>query len=640
MQKKNGLLRTTVMQAFAIKKSPLPWEKAISAGICAGFPVLLGLLFGNIAYGLIAGIGSFTYLYTFNVPYAHRAKKLFFCLLGMTFSVGLGTLLAPFPFATAIAVGMIGMIGVFIFGAFQIPGPSAIFFVLGFLMATGMPVDPSLAPLRAGLVFLGGALAWILGMIGWLSDLHGPEAMAVKKAYTLLADFLDAVGTKQFHEARQKLMSALKTAEDTLLAGHLSWRSSDHLKRLLLLHELANMIFLEVLEHEEERSNRLPPEIGASVRLVATYIEQNDRRNPSKTHWPKLADNGMHRLFSLIDHTHDIVKRPMSQIDREIPLSKPSPWIILMGAFDKNSIVFFTAVRYGVVLTIAALLANSLHFHHSYWVPLSCAAVMSGSTIVATFHRAIQRSIGTIIGVIIATLILSVKPEGIVIVIAILLFTALTELAIVFNYGIAALFITSNSLLMAESSSPLHSFSYFATARIIDVVTGVMIGLIGTLLVGSRQASNWLPHFMAKTIRSEQHLLFSLFSEQEDGQSRSIERSKLQTNVTNVKIVYTTALGEIPSNKTALERLWPAMFSIEQLAYLLESSMKYPNRPVLSDEILSQFLLVFETMAKAAEQERPPSKKYVPDITGFSKITKEIDALQEALQVIGKVRIS
>jgi len=82
------------------------------------------------------------------------------------------------------------------------------------------------------------------------------------------------------------------------------------------------------------------------------------------------------------------------------------------------------------------------------------------------------------------------------------------------------------------------------------------------------------------------------------------------------------------------------MFSIEQLAYLLESSMKYPNRPMLSDEIMSQFLLVFETMAKAAEQERPPAKKYIPEIAGFSNITKEIEDLQEALQVIDTAHIS
>ncbi|EST52230.1 hypothetical protein T458_27120 [Brevibacillus panacihumi W25] len=60
MQKKDGMFSATVMQAFAINKSPLPWEKAISAGVCAGLPVLVGLLLGNLPYGLIAGIGSFS----------------------------------------------------------------------------------------------------------------------------------------------------------------------------------------------------------------------------------------------------------------------------------------------------------------------------------------------------------------------------------------------------------------------------------------------------------------------------------------------------------------------------------------------------------------------------------------------------
>ncbi len=137
-----------IKQAFKINKTPLPWTKAISAGICAAIPVLVGLTLGNFQYGLLAGIGSFTYLYVMNEPYAQRAKKLFFVLLGMTLSVGLGTLLA-----SAIMVGVIGTIATFIFGALKIPGPAGIFFILGFLMSTGMPVDPILAPLRAGLVF-------------------------------------------------------------------------------------------------------------------------------------------------------------------------------------------------------------------------------------------------------------------------------------------------------------------------------------------------------------------------------------------------------------------------------------------------------------------------------------------------------
>lgn len=154
---KFAVIHTTIKQAFEIKKSPLPWIKAFSAGVSASLPVFIGLLFGSLQYGLLAGIGALTYLYVFNQPYAQRAKKLFFVMIGISLSVGIGTLIAPYPLASAIMMGVIGAIAIFIFGALKITGPSAIFFVLSYAMATGMPVDPSLAPLRAGLVFLGGA---------------------------------------------------------------------------------------------------------------------------------------------------------------------------------------------------------------------------------------------------------------------------------------------------------------------------------------------------------------------------------------------------------------------------------------------------------------------------------------------------
>ncbi len=108
----------------------------------------------------------------------------------------------------------------------------------------------------------------------------------------------------------------------------------------------------------------------------------------------------------------------------------------------------------------------------------------------------------------------------------------------------------------------------------------------------------------------------------------------MRTNLINLRTVYTTALGEISNNKTELEYLSPAIFSMEQLGYLLESSSKKSKRPVLSDEILAHFLLVFETMAKSVEQHDLLTKKKVPEIEGYSKLQKEIISLQDALQLV------
>lgn len=329
------------------------------------------------------------------------------------------------------------------------------------------------------------------------------------------------------------------------------------------------------------------------------------------------------------------MNEPISRINQEVRISKRSLKTIFLGAFDKNSIVFLSSVKYGTVLTIAAIIAYTFDFNRSYWVPLSCAAVMSGATIIATFHRAIQRFFGTIVGILVASIIMSSTPQGYIIAIIILLLTFFTELFIVRNYGVAAMFFTPSALIMAEYTTQVHDFTFFATVRVTDIFIGCVIGLIGTLLIGRRSASSLLPHFIAKTIRSEGQFLLILFSEHNShiDYENSRERSKMQTNLTNLKTVYNTATGELFNNKTALESLWPVIFSIEQMGYLLDSSLKYDKRSVLSDESLARLLYTFETMAMAAEQNQPHAQKNIPDIQGFSKIQKEIIALQNALQI-------
>ncbi|PKR85437.1 FUSC family protein [Heyndrickxia camelliae] len=635
-------LGAALKQAFEVKKTPFPWTKAVSAGICTGLPAMIGLMLGNLHFGLIAGIGSFTYLYMFNEPYATRAKKLGSVMIGMSLSVGIGSLLAPSPIASAIMVGIIGFIATFVFGALKIPGPAAIFFVLGFTMTTAMPLDPTQAPLRAALVLSGGAIAWIIGMLPRILHPHGPETTAVIKVYHELANFIDAVGTDSYDVARHKIVLALKTAEDTLAEGYISWKVSNQYKRLILLNDHANNIFLSILEHTDENSTRLPKELSDSVRLLTAYMEQKNTKTISQIQLPDYIDETTMFLFSKVYDADAILNEPVTKINHEVKRTTLTLQTLLGGAFDKNSMVFHSSLRYGIVLVVAALIAYYAPFNRSYWIPLSCAAVMSGSTIISTFHRAIQRSFGTIIGILIASFVLSTHPQGIVIVFLSMILTFLTELFIVRNYAIAAFFITPNALLMAESSTSLHNVSYFATVRVIDIIIGCMIGLLGAIIIGRRRASMLLPHIMAKTIRSQEQFFMILFSEWRSSAKHLIvhAQNKMHTNLTNLKVVYTTALGELPNNKTTLEYQWPSIFSIEQLGYLLDACFKLEKRPILDDKVLSQYLLVFEMMAKSTELSRPLPKKDVPDIPGLAKVPKEIRDLQNALQINEKASTS
>lgn len=630
-------LFTIVKQAFKINNKVFPWNKAISAAICAGVPVIIGLLAGKMQLGFLSSIGSFSYLYVFNEPYAQRAKKVFLAAVGLSFSVGLGTLAAPYPVLVIIIVGLIGAIATFIFGLLRIPGPAAVFFILSFVMTTGMAIDPSAALSRSGLVLASGIFSWIVSLVGWFSNSHGPELKAVKEVYLSLAAFCESIGSENNERLRQKTVNALNASEETLLSGYISWTKSSMFNRLVLLNEQANNLFLKMLEVSSHSDARLPKELSEALRKISKRAELIDKEVVKINLLPGELNDNYKNIWETINNIEYIINNPSVNIEKNIKLSKPSLKMKFNKAFDKDSIVFINAVRYGVVLSISTLVAYVFPFNKSYWIPLSCAAVMLGSTIMATFNRAIQRSCGTIVGLMIATVILKFQPQGFMIIIVYMILTAITELFIVKNYAVAAMFLTPNALLLAETSSKIHDISYFATARITDIVVGSMIGLIGTYIISHRSASSRLPDLMVKLMRSQSHLIVWLASSKEGGNSHDtklkLAKEKMGINLMNFKMAYNTALGEIPNNEALLELLWPAVFSFEHISYLLDQRCMRNEYLNISDKDLAQLLLVYETMAVAFEKKQLLLPKKIPHIDEMPQICNEINNLQEALSI-------
>ncbi|MWV45831.1 FUSC family protein [Paenibacillus sp. HJL G12] len=630
---RSSLIHPVIRQAFEIKKTALPWNRAISAGICLGLPSLIGLLLGRFDYGLLAGTGGFTYLYAFNEPYVLRARKLFFTMLGLGFSVFCGSLLSPYPVLSAVVLGLIGALATFMFGALKFKGPAALFFVLSFALASGMPHGPSEALTRGMLVILGGALAWLIAMAGWLTNPYGPEIQTLRALYRNLAELLNAAGTEKYTKARHETLISMVEAETAFAGQGSSWREPGLVDRLLRLFRQAHVIYQTTDTWNRRRKEPLPAALGQAVNSASAALRSRGKLQVEALREleddPQLQD-----ILQPVKELSSIVQQDSKEAWQGGRLTGTPAKSIFLGAFDKNSLVFLLSLRFGIILTIAALAAHAFNLNRSYWVPLSCASVMLGSTVIATFHRAIQRSIGTIIGILAASAILWAQPEGFVISVAIMLFTFFAELLIVRNYAIAILFVTPNALLMAEASSHIHNVAYFAGTRIVDVITGSVIGLIGVLLLGRRSASSRIPYLMGRTIRSQSQMAAMLFTEQpatyraED----SREQRYMKTNLTNLTTVYATALGEIPRSEAELQRLLPVVWALDQFAYLLNSYARTPNRPELPDPELARLLLSFEKTAQSAEQQRSMVLPEVPELALAPKVRQELISLQAALE--------
>lgn len=210
--------------------------------------------------------------------------------------------------------------------------------------------------------------------------------------------------------------------------------------------------------------------------------------------------------------------------------------------------------------------------------------------------------------------------------------TALVELSISKNYALAAVFITPNAMLIAENSTQIHNTGYFATARITDIVVGSAIGLIGTYIIGRKSASSRLPDLMAKLLRSHSRVLVFLASNSNENDT-SVIKEKMEIDFMNFKMAYNTALGEIPNNEEMLEMMWPSFYSLEHISYLLTQYCMEKGQLKLSDEDLSQFILIYETIANDIEQKNEIQSRKIPIINEISEFCEEINRLQEALSI-------
>ncbi|HWO52792.1 MAG TPA: FUSC family protein [Paenibacillus cookii] len=629
-----SLIHSIVRQALEIKKAPLPWGRAVGAGISLGLPSLIGLLAGRFDYGLLAGTGGFTYLYASNEPYFIRSRKLAFVMLGIAFSVFCGSLLSTYPVLSGFVMGLIGAVVTFVFGALKFKGPAALFFVLSFAIASGTPHTPSEAAIRGTLVLLGGALAWLIAMAGWLTRPHGPEMQAIRRIYAQLADMMEAVGTRDYEKARHETLIAMLEGEPMFAVRRHVWKETELIRRLERLFNQAHVIYQETDTWQLQRKEPPPDTVSSVVRSVSGLGTETGKLRTEGLMVPDDAQS--HALLqSVLGLSATLEGVPDGGREGERMTGTPLQSIFL-EAFDKNSLVFLLSLRFGIILTFAALAAHAFNLNRSYWVPLSCAAVMLGSTVIATFHRAIQRSLGTMIGILAASAILWAHPQGIVISLAIMLFSFFAELLIVRNYTLTMMFVTPNALLMAAAGSHIEHVGYFAGTRMVDVVTGSLIGLAGVLILGRTSASSRIPYLMGRAIRSQSQLLAVLFTGQiETGLPvESREQRSMKTRLANLTTVYATALGELPRNEEELQRLLPVVWALEQFAYLLNSYSRSEGeeRPGLSDPELACLLLWFEKMAQSADRQRLLPIPELPGLEGIPKVRHELSWMQTALE--------
>ncbi|GAK43208.1 hypothetical protein TCA2_5704 [Paenibacillus sp. TCA20] len=622
--------------AFAIKPIPLNWFRGIGSAISVGIPSILGFLSGNPSLGILASIGGFTFLYVSNETYAQRAIRLFWVALGLTAALTLGALCSYNVPLMVFMFGLVGALSVFIFNLFRITGPGGMFFVLAYSVGTSMPHDPSTLPLSALCVLLGGLFAWIVGMFGYLIVPYGPENKSVSAVYQSLSKLLSAIGTEQFTDLQHQSASLMKQAERTLTNGKvIGSRNNQYLEKLKRLNLQASDIFISIIDVSMESKNAAEDGLAHALQRLSHAIHTRDARVRLNHSMEEEYEGSLHNLYAHIEAAYDMLTREAdtpAEDSMTLGDSKPSILNLLRNAFRPDSTILYTSLRYGLVLLVAAAIAYGFHFDRSYWVPLSSAAVMAGGTYIGTVYRGLQRSAGTIIGILIGAAVLWYEPIGIVIPLTLMIFQFIVELIYGRNYALAVLFLTPSTLLIGTTIQPALTAGYFISARIIDIIIGSIIAIVGSLLLWRTRASRKLPEAMSHAVQKEGELLLAILNE-DPVHDKELQEHDLRNALIQLRLVYDDAFAESIKKSGRIAVLWPAVADCLHLGYVLLAAANKNETEAISDEDRHEFRRYFEMLTQSIKDKREPVEMNLPWLSKFPAIYEDIVQLQHSLHI-------
>ncbi|HXD38440.1 MAG TPA: FUSC family protein [Rhodanobacter sp.] len=416
-----------------VKRPNVPWRVVVRNTAAVVLPLAVGMATGHQTIGLAVGTGGLIAMFSDQPgPYRQRLRQLLLNALaaGLASLAGflIGDQLLPLLLATA-AVGFFGGLLV-VFGPDTARAGMTSMILLVITAATPKPLADALG--GAALIFAGGLLLAAFSLAAWPLQRYWPERHALVEVYRGLATL--ARESRRDETDVPALSEAMTTLQQTLLGLHRAHGRAMEAFGVLL--ELAERIRLELTAIAELHAGSalhagFRDAVAEVLAAIADALEQGDS--------PARADALLQALRALPDDAHaaaglaahrdaligqlaaavrnadwagSLGELRASAEETRLPSALRSAAIraTLRASLTPRSVAFRHAVRMAVCLSAALAFSRWLNLPHGYWLPMTAAIVLRAD-FAATFNFGLLRVLGTVLGLVLTTLLLYVTPD-------------------------------------------------------------------------------------------------------------------------------------------------------------------------------------------------------------------------------------
>ena len=638
--------RMNLKALFGLEAGRWAWRTAVYAAVAMTTSFALASALFGPQVGTLAALGSMTVLYEKKTPYSYRAAALALVGLGFVAAVTVNSLASALsPWAAVASIGLTAGLATWVCAAWRVDKPGPMFFVLVATISTVTPGGVAEVPLHALVSALGAAVGWAVSMSGAPLRARRPEYQAVAEAFRALATLLRSVGTPELDHAQHEASVAVAEAWRIVLLGQTrGYRPTPEAARLRALLRWVSDVHLAATQVCIARTTALPAQAAEFAdRMAPAVADPAQAPDPDSLHdlrrgmRPRSLES---RLYGLLTRAAQAARRSAQDEDLEEDKRSadlhderyPALWNALRSSLSGDSLIRPTALRMWLTVTAAGMFGLWMGLDHYYWVALTTTSVLQAGNVVLTFNRSVQRSLGTLLGVLAGVGLLMLSPPPAVVIVLAGLLQGATQLVVARNFFYASVLLTPMALMLSHTAHP-HPLAELAGSRIIDTLVGSAFGLVGALLLWRRASATRLPQAIANVLeRTRQCMVAVLDQDAEMTEERRYRlRRDMRAATVSLRGVYESALGDAP-RAASTRPLWPVVVATQRIGYLALSALSQDRAPEPVGIITLQRVdLAFQELISAMEERRTPRLGALPRLPAYPRINMELRALSNAM---------
>ncbi|WP_413293357.1 FUSC family protein [Bdellovibrio sp. HCB185ZH] len=555
---------------FSFDRSRLDIWVAARGAIAIGLSMLVGVWLNSNTIGMIVVLGALNACFSDNSDaYAFRAKRMARAAIVTVLLVFLASVSAGNFLVSLVLVTLLAFASGYLIVLDTVLADLGTVAIATFVVFGAHPMDPAQAFHLSLFALLGAGIQALLALMLWPFRRYRPERRALANFFVDLSTLCDlqfkpeevpggsaqsihtqinlgAISQDSRPEGRR--YRSLLTQGERLRLGILSLgRLKNRIEREnpgnpsieiiadFLAVEKSLLQKVSVIIRDEEQMQEARENLK-SLEADTAKVRDNDYSNQSVFMRAVLSD-ALRQMESIVGQSRAVIELATRTTEAGMIESQRNEnarhwrfrfrgvWATLRANFTFQSPGFRHALRMAICIAVGEIIGHQMSVDRSYWVPMTVAIVLK-SDYASTFNRGLLRIGGTVLGLLLATALFHVMPEG--------------------HYWAIALMVVFGFLMRWVGQANYGIFAVSVSALVVILVA--MTGVPPKDVIWARGVNTFLGGALAM-------FAYMLWPTWEKTQLSEVVARMLETYRRSFHSIATLSTGETPASVTERDQL-------------------------------------------------------------------------------------